>query len=249
MQRSDNGTDKVAGASDVRDSGSARSQTYLKLFISGKWRKCLLDTGSDVTLLPTSVVAGMQLESTARKITAANGTAIKVLGTATVSASSGQHHMRISGLVSSHVGEIMLGIGFLKEHDAVWNFRVGEVVLAGYRHKLCSRDRQPWYRRVILQDETTIPAGSELDITTLTQYSDFNEQFAGKSPWATETREIAPGVRVSRTIVPDRSEDIPVRVVNLTKSAVKIHKVSASVARMRTRRRIKVRKTQCCATW
>jgi len=40
----------------------------------------------------------------------------------------------------------------------------------------------------------------------------------------TETREITPGVCVSRTIVHGRSDDIPVTLVNLTKVAVKLDK-------------------------
>lgn len=123
--------------------------------------------------------------------------------------------MSIPGLVSPHVGEVMLGIDFLKEHDAVWNFQVGEVVLGGFRHKLCGGDRRAWCRRVILQEETVIPAESELDLPTLTQYSDLSPWPTCKSSWITGTREIAPGVRISRTVVPDRSEDVPVRVVNL----------------------------------
>ena len=113
---------------------------------------------------------------------------------------------------------------FPKRLGMVWNFRTGEVVLDGYRHKLCSRDRHAWCRRVILQEETTIPAGLELDLATLTQYSHLSGESTGKSAWVTERREITPGVRASRTIVPDRSDDIPVRVVNLTKGAVKLDK-------------------------
>ena len=196
-QRTKEEADKVAGTNSGEYSSRLRSQTYLKLLVNGRWRKCLLDTGSHVTLLPPSVVAGIQLETTSRSITAANGTAIKVLGMATVTASAGQHQMSISGLVSPHVGEIMLGIGFMKDHEAMWNFRVAEIVLDGQRSKLCSRDRQPWCRRIILQEEVEIPAGSELDLSTLAQYGDFSVQTDSKSSWATEAREIAPGVRVS----------------------------------------------------
>ena len=84
------------------------------------------------------------MESTTRRIRAATGTGIKVIGTATVEAVAGQHHMTITGLVSPHVSEVMLGIGFLKQEKAIRNFDLGEVILSGYRHKLCSRGRQSW---------------------------------------------------------------------------------------------------------
>ena len=212
--------EKVAGASSTAGALPVRGQTYLKLYINGKLRNCLLDTGSDVTLLPTSVASGVTLKSTTRKITAANGTPIKVFGSTDVVAATGPNRMRIAGLVSPHVGEVMLGIDFLKEHNALWDFGVDEVVLSGHRYKLCGRDRKPWCRRVILQEEVTIPAGSELDLPTFAQYSDFKAPADDETSWITGAREMRPGIRVSRTIVPDRSEDIPVRVVNLNKGAV-----------------------------
>jgi len=202
---------------------AARGQTYLRLVVNGKSSKCLLDTGSDVTLLPTSLVTGVNVEPTDRRIRAANGTRIKVNGTATVEAHAGAHHMTITGLVSPHVDEVMLGIGFLKQERAVWNFDLGEVILGGYCHKLSSRGRQPWCRRVILQDDVIVPAQSEMDLPTLVQYSDLsglknNEQVN----WVTEAHEITSGVCVSRTVVPDRDEDVPVRVINVTKSPVAV---------------------------
>jgi len=49
----------VSQTDDQYDADAVRGQTYLRLVVNGKSSKCLLDTGSDVTLLPTSVVAGL----------------------------------------------------------------------------------------------------------------------------------------------------------------------------------------------
>jgi len=49
----------VSRADDQNDSDTVRGQTYLRLVVNGKPSKCLLDTGSDVTLLPSSVVTGL----------------------------------------------------------------------------------------------------------------------------------------------------------------------------------------------
>ena len=211
----------VTGIESRDNSEVIRGQTYLRLVVNGKSSKCLLDTGSDVTLLPSSLTSGVQLEPTARRIRAANGTAIKVNGTATVEANAGAHHMTITGLVSPHVNEVMLGIGFLKQERAIWNFDLGEVILSGFRHKLCARGRQSWCRRVILQDDTMVPAVSEMDVSTLMQYSDLSgPKLSGSVSWVTEAREVTPGVCTSRTVVPDRGEDVPVRVINVTRSPV-----------------------------
>jgi len=54
----------VSRADDQNDSDTVRGQTYLRLVVNGKPSKCLLDTGSDVTLLPTSLVIGLRMEPT-----------------------------------------------------------------------------------------------------------------------------------------------------------------------------------------
>ena len=75
---------------------------------------------------------------------------------------------------------------------------------------------------MILQQDVSIPANSELDLPTLTQFSSFDSLSGEETSWVTSTREMRPGVRVSRTVVPDGIEDIPVRVVNLNKKPVNI---------------------------
>ena len=110
----------------------------------------------------------------------------------------------------------MLGIGLLRQQEAVWNFARGEILLGQYRHKLCSRGHRTWCRRVILQDDTTIPPHSEVNLSTSVQYGDLSGvNLKGSTDWVTEARQLRPGVHVSRTVVPERSEDAPVRVANL----------------------------------
>jgi len=126
-------------------------------------------------------------------------------------------------LVSPHISEIMLGIRFLQEQRAVWNFASGEILLGRYRHKLCSKSHRTWCRRVILQDDATIPLHSEVNLSTSLQYSNLSAVSGkGSVDWVTETRQLGPGVHVSRTVVTERSEDVPVRVANLTDGPVLI---------------------------
>ena len=117
----------------------------------------------------------------------------------------------------------MLGIGFLQQQDAVWNFAKGEILLGQHRHKLCSRGHRTWCRRVILQDDTTIPPHSEVNLSTSVQYGDLSGvNRKGSMDWVTEARQLRPGVHVSRTLVSERSEDVPVRVANLTEDPFSI---------------------------
>ena len=62
-----------------------------------------------------------------------------------------------------------------------------------------------------------------MNLLTSVQYSDLSAVSGkGSVDWVTETRLLRPGVHVSRTVVPERSEDVPVRVVNLTDDPVPI---------------------------
>ena len=219
-QSRDAGADRVAGAT-TDDCKPVAGRTYLRLQVNGQVRRCLLDTGSDVTLLPPTLIGGAQLVPTHRRLRAANGTLIKVTGAATVEAVAENHHMWIDGLVSPHVSEVMLGIDFLQQQEAVWNFGLGEVVLGGYTYKLYSKKKHTWCRRVILEDDTVVPGKSEVNLSTLVQFGDFGG-VTGKEnvDWVTEAKELRPGVYVSRTVVPERNEDVPVRVINVSDDPV-----------------------------
>ena len=128
-------TQRAAGATTTQNR-PARARTYLRLRINGQLCKCLLDTGCDVTLLPTRMTAGVQLEPTTQRLLAANGTAIRVDGRATMEAAAGSQRLTISGLASPHVNEVMLGIDFLEQQRAIWNFEAGEIIIGGFHHSL-----------------------------------------------------------------------------------------------------------------
>jgi len=60
-----------------------------------------------------------------------------------------------------------------------------------------------------------------MDLSTLVQYSDLTgpKNYQPVS-WVTEDGEVTAGICVSRTLLPDRDEDVPLRVINDTKNPV-----------------------------
>ena len=49
----------------------------------------------------------------------------------------------ISGLVSKHVSDVMLGIDWLSAQGLIWDFATGEIVLNGLPYRLVSsKDRE-----------------------------------------------------------------------------------------------------------
>ena len=53
---------------------------------------------------------------------AANGTRIGVLGKATVPFRVGHFTSTVTGLVSDHIAKVMLGVDWLEDNNAFWDF-------------------------------------------------------------------------------------------------------------------------------
>ena len=62
-----------------------QSGLYLRMKIGKKWCLALVDTGSEITLVPRSRVEGAVLETSNQRLQAANGTEIMVKGETTIS--------------------------------------------------------------------------------------------------------------------------------------------------------------------
>ena len=178
-----------------------------------------MDTGADVSLIPTSKVGSAALKPTNQKLFAVNGTEISVRGEVEIAAYAAGVPIRIAGLVSDHLTDVILGIGFLAEHKVVWNFDSATVQVDGVIQRLYSKPLRNWCRRVVLADTVTLPPSSESIVSTKVVFESGIGR-VDRGEWATITNEPSPGVNVAQTLIPQRTVDVPVRVVNLSKNAV-----------------------------
>ena len=127
------------------------------------------------------------------------------------------HFMQIDGIVTKHVPDVVLGLDWLRKHKAQWDFASDSISIEGRAYRLQSRPANNWCRRIIVQDSIIVPAMTEMVISTLVQYSTLNDDEADDcDAWSTEATEPVVGLRVSRALVPGRSTDVPVRVMNVT---------------------------------
>ena len=201
--------------------GQRQMATYLPALIEGQLHQCLLDTGSDVTLLPANVVEPSSIRSTSQTLKAANGTIIPVLGEASVWIVVGRTITSATGLVSEYIGEIMLGIDWLTSNCVIWDFSSSSININGDQHGLVvggSSSRRCC--RVAVENDVTIPARSQMDISTKVLFKERPERMMN-GYWGTESASIQPGVYSARTLIPaDRVDNIPVRVINVNSSPV-----------------------------
>ena len=212
----------------LRDNGKSTAapvdhDTYLRLTIGHNVYDCLLDTGSEVCLFPEQVVDSTQIRKTNRTLKAANDTLIPILGEVALPVSLGSYKTQVTGLVSRHVSEPMLGVDFLVDNKVVWNFDQSTIFIGECWHMLRSRpNKKHWCRRVILQEDVVVPARSEVIIPTQVQFQRLSDASISDD-WSTEISCIKDGLLVSHTLIPqDTWTDVPVRMMNVKEQPVTI---------------------------
>ena len=154
-----------ARANGAQASGDAGGCAYLKMNINKEPHLCLLDSGCEITVVPTRLVNLNEVKPSTQLIRAANGTAIPVLGAVTLQGYIGKRRLSIEGLVSSHVQEPMLGMDWLQKHAVTWLFQDNRVWVGEYEYRTEARHHDStWIRRVVLSETTVLPPRSECDV-------------------------------------------------------------------------------------
>ena len=191
---------------------ATKNAIYIRGEINGRPQLCLIDTGSEVSLVPSSTVEGLNIRSCNRYLMAANGSDIRVLGEvrAPVKVLKG-FAIHSSFLVSDQITEPMLGMDWLREHRCRLGFGMGALFVRRRRIPLVKGNGDTWCRRVIVAEEVMVSPKCQLDIPVKTLYGDLTTIAPA---WMTEAREIQPGVHLARVVVGDSAET-QVRVVNL----------------------------------
>ena len=95
--------------------GSSRPtrEAYIELQVGTRNCICLLDTGSDVTLLPLDIVKDYPTRECSIQLAAANGTTIPVIGEVTVPANLHGRSLEMTGYVTEHVAEVIVVLDWL----------------------------------------------------------------------------------------------------------------------------------------
>ena len=206
-------------------SSSITSRVYLNVKIRGKTRQCLMDSDCEITVIPSKLVEKHHIRRTNKDLLAANGTKIPVLGSTVLQASIGGTQLEIAGLVSEHVDIIMLGIDFLTDHDVNWSFVKAQVTVDGQLYKLSPRRgrQEAWCRRVVVAQESTIPARSEFNLPTKAVYQSVKTTpELPTEQWSTEPTVMKNGLLVGATLLPDQPQELYVRVLNPTDNDIKV---------------------------
>lgn len=151
-------------------------RVYLNVKIKQRTHQCLLDSGCEVTVIPLKLVDKHRIRPTSKNLLAANSTKIPVVGYTTMKVFIDEDQSEIAGLVSDHISTIMHGIDFLTNYNIEWNFAEAQVSIKGKPYKLLPRKGRTSVtcRRVVVAQETTVPARSEYSLPATTIYNNMH---------------------------------------------------------------------------
>jgi len=149
--------------------------------------------------MPEHILDQACIRETEKTLKAGNGTTIPTIGEVTVPISIGEFVTEVTASVSKHVSEPMLGIDFLIQNGAVWDFN-NSLIRIGDRTFFLRpwQDKHQWCRRVVLQEEVVVPARSEMNVPTEVQVRTL-PMIKEDGNWSTEPTPIRAGLHVSRT--------------------------------------------------
>jgi len=136
----------------------ANNAIYVQATANGQSAMCLIDTGSEVSILPASYVGNLELQPSSRALRAANGTEIRILSEVTLSLKflSG-FEVTNKFLILDQICEIMLGMVWLRGHRCRMGFGIGALFIGRKRIPLVAGNGEVWCRKVVVAEEVDIP--------------------------------------------------------------------------------------------
>src|SRR5664279_104450 len=218
------GNETVPKTASGATTGGKSKPVYLRMLVKGEEAFALLDSGAEITIIPSDKATGVRLRPTEQKLFAVNNTEIPVRGEADIYADVDGMRVHICGLVTDHITDLILGIDFLDKNDITWSFKEGSIMINDVVMSLHARPGKKRCRRVILGESVSLPPSSESIVSARVVLDGPVRGVLGisKSQWATTTNELRPGVTVAQTLIPQRLDNVPVRVLNLNSSAVSL---------------------------
>ena len=177
--------------------GSRMSYVWGKLE-GNKRVQCLLDSGSEMSLVPKDLVPKTLLRPAQQSLIAANGTRIKVEGEANLKLRIGRKVYDLPCLVTDQVAELILGLSWLERNHANWKFGA-KVIRIGNKdvplHEMSTEEGV--CRRIEAEKKIAIPSSRKADVLPHSR---------NRSSTVTVAKEISKNVFVNR--IPEKRQEM-----------------------------------------
>ena len=198
---------------------TAGNTYYIEIKLGKKRCSGLLDTGSEVTLLPKQLADLSQINRSSRKLKAANGTQINIVGEWRTMVTMGPLRVAMNFIVSDQIDEILIGVDWLREHKCLLSFADLTITLQGYCIPMLKKVYFDACNRVISEEEVILPAKSEAVISGKVVYA--NLRRPPPSLCVTDNKECRPGVETIRCLLNcGEGSNLPLRILNINNESV-----------------------------
>lgn len=213
-RKNSQGTSSVNYNTTARSAGFENSQSlYVRGRINNQDCLCLIDTGSEINLLPAFLVADRFLDKTKRKLYAANGSEIRVKGEISLNVQFNKNCRRMTTfVVSEQVNETMLGMEFMSNNKCGLSFAKGKLFVGRCQLPLIKKDGAGWCRRVHITESVEIPPFSELNVPS--KIVGQGRQSGCSSAMMIEHQELFPGIHTARVLLNEGDHDTVIRIMN-----------------------------------
>ena len=104
--------------------------------INGRVYPCLIDSGSEATIINESLVPSDEIRESSRTLIAANGSSIEVSGVVDLPLFVGRHKFQSSFIVSPQIRNVILGLDWLEAHDCLIDCKNMTLIAGNRRFKL-----------------------------------------------------------------------------------------------------------------
>ena len=191
-----------------------KKAAYLAIDYDGRKICAVLDTGCEVSIVGRRILpADVELAPSVKQLFAANRTKIPLLGSMDMEFEVQGEKYSVTLAVTDAVDEMILGIDWLTQNTAEWDFGRGELTLRGRRVPLQKRPITNRVRRVYSADTVHIPPMTQADIPVKVTWPTLNPE---ESDWLVEPVAVDEGLIVARTLVSGEALDTAVRVINVS---------------------------------
>jgi hypothetical protein len=194
-------------------SEQSHAPVYLQGVIEAQSTLILVDSGSDISIVPLRMVMKKTITPCTTRIFAANGSPLNILGTSELSFTINNLHFRTVFFVSQEVDEVILGISWLRQESVTWNFTSDILLIRGHSVKLVHNSKRLFCRRIFVAETTMVPANTQHSVKLIAPLRTISRD---DGPQLLESTGNAQGIFIPRTVFPSESIYLSTLVCNTT---------------------------------
>ena len=180
-------------------------------------KSCLLDSGADVSLIPSQMVDSKMFSPAPCPLLAVNNTSLITDGVIDLTVVVNGLKLPATFYATPNVDEVILGRDWLSSNGVVWDFSTQTVSVGYQKLKLRSKTGPAnSCKQCIARADYVIPPRSEAVIPAFVVYSRLEKLQGSTQHWSTTLNAPINGLRVARTLIDGKSSTAGVRLCNTT---------------------------------